>query len=89
MKTFLLLWKAFYYSLQDLRDTFNDKISFRIGLTVTIILIPAALLLPGSLIVSSIIVVLIIVLLNTAVEATVNKIPRTTDAFCQSKGCME
>ena len=73
MKTLLLLWKAFDYSLQGVRNTFYDEIAFRIELAVAVILIPAALLLPVSLIVS-VLLVLIIELLNTAVEAAVNRI---------------
>ena len=79
MKTLLLLWKAFDYSLQGVRNTFYDEIAFRIELAVAVILIPAALLLPVSLIVrilliGSVLLVLIIELLNTAVEAAVNRI---------------
>ena len=73
MKTLLLLWKAFDYSLQGVRKTFYDEIAFRIELAVAVILIPAALLLPVSLIVS-VLLVLIIELLNTALEAAVNRI---------------
>ena len=79
MKTLLLLWEAFDYSLQDLRNTFFDEIAFRIELAVAVILIPAALLLPVSLIVRilllvPVLVVLIIELLNTAVEDEVKRI---------------
>jgi len=79
MKTLALLWKAFGYSLQGVRNTFFDEIAFRIELGVAIILIPVALLLPVSLIVrilliGSVLLVLIIELLNTAVEAVVNRI---------------
>ena len=73
MKTLLLLWKAFYYSLQGVRNTFYDEIAFRIELAVAVILIPAALLLP-VLLIGSVLLVLIIELLNTAVEAAVNRI---------------
>ena len=74
MKILLLLWKSFDYSLQSVRSTFYDEIASRIELTVAVILIPAALLLPVLLIVS-ILLVLIIELLNTAVEAGVNRNP--------------
>ena len=79
MKTLLLLWKAFDYSLQGVRNTFYDEIAFRIELAVAVILIPAALLLPVSLIVRilqnlSVILLLFIELLKTAVEPTVNRI---------------
>ena len=80
MKTLLPLWKAFDYSWQGVRNTFYDEIAFRIELAVAVILIPAAFLLPVSLIVSillivSVLLVLIIELLNTAVEAGVNRTP--------------
>ena len=89
MKTLLILWKAFDYSLQGVRNTFYDEIAFRIELAVAVILISAALLLPVSLIVS-VLLVLIIELLNTAVEAAVKQdFHRTSHAFCQSKGCRE
>ena len=89
MKTLLLLWKAFDYSLQGVRNTFYDEIAFRIELAVEVILIPTALLLPVLLIVS-ILLVLIIELLNTAVEVPVKQnFQRTRNVFCQSKGCRE
>ena len=79
MKTLLLLWKALDNSLQGVRNKFYDEIAFHIELAVAVILIPAALLLPVSLIVRillivSVLLVLIIKLLNTAVEASVNRI---------------
>ena len=73
MKTLLLFWKAFDYSLQGVRNIFYDETAFRIELAVAVILIPTALLLPVSLIVS-VLLVLIIELLNSAVEAVVNRI---------------
>ena len=79
MKTLLLLRKAFDYSLQDVRNIFFDKIAFRIKLAVAVFLISVALLLSVSLIIcilliGSVLLVLIIELLNTAVEAAVNRI---------------
>ena len=79
MRTLLLLWKAFDYSLQGVRHTFFDEIAFRIEFDVAVILITAALLLPVSLIVGillilSALLVLIIELLNTADEAALNRI---------------
>ena len=79
MKTLLLLWKAFRYSLQGSRNSFYDEIALRIELAVAVILFPATLLLPVSLIVRfllivSVLLVLIIELLNTAVETAVNRI---------------
>ena len=79
MKNLLLLWEAFGYSLQGVRKTFYDEIAFQIELVVAAILIPAALLLPVSLIIrilliGSVFLLLIIELLNTAIEAAVNRI---------------
>ena len=79
MKTLLILWKAFDYSLQGAKNTFYDEIAFRIELAVAVSLIPAALLLAVSLIVrilliGSVLLVLIIELLNTGVEAALNRI---------------
>ena len=86
MKTLLLLWKAFYFSLQGLRNTFYDEISFRIELAVTVVLIPAALILPVSLIVRillilSVLLVLFIELFRTAVGPTVNRIYTEQNTF--------
>ena len=91
MKTLLLLWKAFDYSLQGVRNTFYDEIAFRIELSVAVILIPAALLLPVLLIVS-VLLVLIIELLNTEVESLVNRIPteqHTLSAKAKDAGSTE
>jgi len=79
MKTLLLLWKAFDYSLQGVRNTFFDEIAYHIEFSVAVILIPAALQLPVSLIVRiflivSALLVLIIELINTAVGVAVNRI---------------
>ena len=79
MKTLLLLWKVFDYSLQSIRNTFYDEIAFRIELAVAVILIPAALLMPVPLIVHillivSVLLVFIIELFNTEVEAAVKRI---------------
>ena len=75
MKTLLLLWKAFDYSLQDLRNTFFDEIAFRIELAVAVILIPAALLLPVLLIFSILLILsVLIVLFIELLETTVNRI---------------
>ena len=80
MKTLLVLWRAFDYSLQGVRNTFYDEIAFRIELAVVVISVTAALLLPVSLIVRillivSVLLVLFIKLLNIAVEDQVKRIP--------------
>ena len=79
MKNFLHLWKAFGFSLQGLRDTLIHEIAFRIELILAAFLIPTALLLPVALIfkimlISSVFLLLIVELLNTGIEAVVNRI---------------
>lgn len=90
MKTLLLLWKAFDYSLQGVRNTFYDEIAFHIELAVAVILIPAALLLLFSLIVRillilSVLLVLFIELLKTAVEHPVNRISTEQNTLSAKK----
>ena len=84
MKTLLLLWEVFDYSLQGVKNTFYDEIAFRIELTVTVILILAAMLLSVSLIVSVLLVLIIIEPLNNAVEAAVDRI-RTEQHMLSAK----
>ena len=79
MKALRHIWKAFGYSMQGLRDTFYHEMAFRIELTLAAFLIPTALLLPVSLIfrimlISSVLFLLIIELLNTGIEAVINRI---------------
>ena len=79
MKALLHLWKAFGFSLQGIRNTLHHEVAFRIELIVAAVLIPTALLLPVSLIfriilISSVFLVLIVELLNTGIEAVVNRI---------------
>ena len=79
MKTLLQLWKELDKSLQGVKNKFFYEIAFHIELAVAVILIPSAMLLPVSLIVrilliGPVLLELIIELLNTAVEAAVNRI---------------
>ena len=79
MKALHHLRKAFGFSLQGIRDTLHHEMAFRIELTVAAVLIPTALLLPVSLIfrimlISSVLLLLIVQLLNTGIEAVVNRI---------------
>ena len=73
------LWKASLFSMQGLRHTLHNELAFRIELTLALFLIPTALLLPISLIfriilISSVFLLLIVELLNTGIEAVVNRI---------------
>ncbi len=71
------VWNAFFYSLAGLRAAIKHEDAFRQEALLSLILIPAALLLPASafgkaLMISSVLLVLIVELLNSAIEAAVD-----------------
>lgn len=70
---------AFVYSFDGLAAAFRHEDAFRQELLVAAILVPAVFFLPASgtgraLMIASVLLVLIIELLNTAVEAAVDRI---------------
>lgn len=70
---------AFFYSLEGLGAAFRHEDAFRQELILAALLIPVALLLPASgvgkaLMIGSVLLVIIVELLNSAVEATVDRI---------------
>jgi diacylglycerol kinase (ATP) len=73
------LWNAFGYSLAGFRAAYKHEDAFRQEIHLAIILIPLALWLPAShigkaLMIGSVLLVIIIELLNSAIEATVDRI---------------
>jgi diacylglycerol kinase (ATP) len=73
------LWNAFGYSLAGFRAAYKHEDAFRQEVLLAFILIPLALWLPVSyldkaLMISSVLFVIIVELLNSAVEATVDRI---------------
>jgi len=73
------IWNAFYYSLDGLSAAFRHEDAFRQEVFLAAILIPAALFMPvaatgKALMVASVLLVLIVELLNSAVEAAVDRI---------------
>ncbi len=73
------IWNAFLYSLDGLRAAFRHEDAFRQEVLLAVILIPAALLAPASgtgkaLMIGAVLLVLIVELLNSAVEAAVDRI---------------
>ena len=73
------LRNALGYSLQGIRAAFRHEDAFRQEVALAALLIPVALLIEGSgigrsLLIGSILMVLIVELLNSAVEATVDRI---------------
>jgi diacylglycerol kinase (ATP) len=72
-------WRALRYSLSGLRAALAHEHAFRQELMLAAILIPVALIIPVSglskaLLVGSVMLVLIVELLNSAIEATVDRI---------------
>jgi diacylglycerol kinase (ATP) len=73
------LWNAFGYSLAGFRAAYKHEDAFRQEALLATILIPLALWLPvgyvgKALMISSVLLVIMIELLNSAVEATVDRI---------------
>jgi diacylglycerol kinase (ATP) len=76
---FVRLYKATGYSLAGLRSTFKYEQAFRLEIYLSIILIPLAIWLSHSpielvLLIGSWVLVMIVELLNSAIEATVDRI---------------
>jgi len=73
------LLNAFGYSLAGFRAAYKHEDAFRQELHLAILLIPLALLLPVShigkaLMIGSVLLVIIVELINSAIEATVDRI---------------
>jgi diacylglycerol kinase (ATP) len=73
------LWNALFYSIEGFRAAYQHEDAFRQETLVAAILIPIALFLPESgvgkaLMIASVLLVLLVELLNSAVEATVDRI---------------
>ena len=73
------IWNAFIYSIDGLRAAFRHEDAFRQEVFLSVLLIPTALFLPASgigkaLMIGSVLLVLIVELLNSAVEAAVDRI---------------
>ncbi len=76
---FVRLYKASGYSLAGLRSTFKYEQAFRLEIYLSVILIPLAIWLANTpielvLMIGSWVLVMIVELLNSAVEATVDRI---------------
>jgi len=73
------IWNAFLYSLDGLSAAFRHEDAFRQEVILVAVLIPVALWLPASgtgkaLMVGAVLLVLIVELLNSAVEAAVDRV---------------
>jgi diacylglycerol kinase (ATP) len=73
------IWNAFRYSLDGLTAAFRHEDAFRQEVALAALLIPAALLMPTSglgkaLMIASVLLVIIVELLNSAIEAAIDRI---------------
>lgn len=73
------LWNALFYSIDGFRAAFRHEDAFRQEVMLAAVLLPLALLLPvpgigKALMLASVLLVLIVELVNSAVEATVDRI---------------
>lgn len=73
------VWNAFHYSLAGIRAAYRNEDAFRQETWLAALLLPLALVLPASgtgraLMAGSVVLVLIVELLNSAVEAAIDRI---------------
>lgn len=73
------IWNAFFYSLAGLKAAYRHEDAFRQEVWLAVILIPLALYLSDqpierALMIGSVLLVLIVELINSAIEATVDRI---------------
>ncbi|MDE2258744.1 MAG: diacylglycerol kinase [Betaproteobacteria bacterium] len=73
------IWNAVGYSIHGLSDAYRHESAFRQEVILSLVLIPVSLFLPASgaghgLMVGSVLLVLLVELLNSAIEATVDRI---------------
>lgn len=73
------IWNAWHYSLSGFAAACKNEAAFRQELLLALVLIPTALFLPvgaigKALMIASVLLVLIVELLNSAIEATVDRI---------------
>lgn len=79
---------AFFYSMDGLRAAFRHEDAFRQEVLLAVLLIPAALFTPASgngkaLMIAAVLLVLIVELLNSAVEAAVDRISLENHALAK------
>jgi diacylglycerol kinase (ATP) len=73
------IWNALFYSVDGIRAAYRHEDAFRQEVLLALVLLPLALFMPTSgigkaLLMGSVLLVLIVELLNSAVEATVDRI---------------
>ena len=73
------VWNAFHYSMAGLAAAYRNEDAFRQEVWLALVLIPAAFFMPvgglgKALMVGSVLLVLVVELLNSAIEAVVDRI---------------
>jgi diacylglycerol kinase (ATP) len=73
------LWNALHYSLAGFKAAYRNEDAFRQEVLLSLLLIPLALYLPvggvgKAMLVASVLLVMVVELLNSAIEATVDRI---------------
>ncbi|MBL8459542.1 MAG: diacylglycerol kinase [Zoogloea sp.] len=73
------VWNAFHYSMAGLAAAYRNEDAFRQEAWLAVVLIPLALFLPvggvgKALMIASVLLVIIVELINSALEATVDRI---------------
>lgn len=73
------VWNAMFYSVEGLKAAYEHEDAFRQEVLLAVLLIPLAFFLPNpglgkALMIASVLLVLIVELLNSAVEATVDRV---------------
>ncbi len=82
------VWNALFYSIDGMGAAFRHEDAFRQEVFLAVLLIPAALFTPASglgkaLMIAVVVLVLIVELLNSAVEATVDRISLENHALAK------
>lgn len=82
------IWNAFFYSIEGLRAAYRHEDAFRQEVLLAALLIPVALLMPvagigKALMSGAVLLVLIVELLNSAVEAAVDRISLENHALAK------
>ena len=73
------VWNALFYSVAGIKAAYRHEDAFRQEVWLAVVLIPLSLLLPANgighaLMVGSVLLVLLVELINSAIEAAVNRI---------------
>ena len=73
------IWNAMFYSVAGLRAAYRHEDAFRQEVLLAVVLVPAACFIPvagvgKAMLIGSVLLVLVVELLNSAVEATVDRI---------------